>query len=376
MARAQSVKNIATEPATPEADRLEQFPHPRETRDVFGHDSAALELAQDYRTNTMHHAQLVTGPLGIGKATLAYRFAKFALSGRPSGEGLALPNDVLSKAGVRQVEQGLHPNLLIINREWQQKTKRLSTVISVDGVRKLRSFLAHTTQPDLPRIVIVDQADELNLAAANALLKSLEEPPSNTIFFIISSQPDRLLPTIKSRCRRLALFPLNASDLIAAVAEAARGMDFEGPDDPDLLTILASGSPRRALALQSGEGIANYKKIVRLLSTLPGLDLEAAHTLSDTLAPASAEQNYEMALSLLDGTLARMIRHAATGVALPPAESKISDALMRKAPAKWAEAWHVFGAERRRVADLNLDRKTFVLETFLQLDALARQTQR
>src|SRR4029077_2872691 len=145
---------------------------------------------------------------GIGKATLAYRFACSALASpherASGGETLDVADDTRA---ARQVRALSHPGLLLLRRPYDEKAKRFASAIPVDEVRRLRSFLSHRATDDGWRVVIVDDAKELNVNAANALLKSLEEPPQRTIFLLIAPAPGKLLPTIRSRCRMLPLNP-------------------------------------------------------------------------------------------------------------------------------------------------------------------------
>ena len=201
----------ATSPVEP--DRLEGFSSPREVDRLFGHQAAEQELADALQTGRMHHAWLIVGPEGIGKATLAYRFARRVLA-----EGDAVDRD---HPVFRKVAGLAHPNLLLIRRSWIEKSKRYSQWIGVDEVRRLRAFLGNTAGADGWRVVIVDRADELNQNAANALLKALEEPPPQTLFILVSSAEGRLPVTIRSRARVLRLGPLPDSTLEAAVRRGA-----------------------------------------------------------------------------------------------------------------------------------------------------------
>ncbi|HWK33029.1 MAG TPA: DNA polymerase III subunit delta', partial [Hyphomicrobium sp.] len=223
MARAPAAAEIE---ALPEADRLAEFPHPRETEQLFGHSGVEATLAGALASGRVHHAWLLSGPRGIGKATLAYRFARAALAEPaerdPSGASLSIAPETTA---ARQVRALSHPGLLLIRRPYDVKAKRFATSIPVDEVRRLRSFLSHRAAGDGWRVVIVDEANELNVNAANALLKSLEEPPERTVFLLVSSAPGQLVPTIRSRCRALALSPLGAKDLHAATAQALKAAE-------------------------------------------------------------------------------------------------------------------------------------------------------
>ena len=205
----------------PEADRLEGFPHPRETGLLIGQDAPERTLAAAFASGRMHHAWLITGRQGIGKATLAYRLARHVLA-RPEERDRSTTSLRIAPqtAAARQVTALSHPGLLALRRPCDPRTRRFTSSIPVDEVRRVKSFLALTGGQDAWRVVIVDSADELNVNAANALLKSLEEPPQRALFALICSEPSRLLPTIRSRCRRLECSPLAGADLKRAVAAA------------------------------------------------------------------------------------------------------------------------------------------------------------
>ena len=201
MARAPATQEIE---ASPEADRLEGFPHPRHSRLLLGHEEAEHSLAAAFAEGRMHHAWLVTGAAGIGKATLAYRLARHVLARPderdPDKRTLEVPAE---STAARQVAALSHPSLLVLRRPYDPKSKRILTSIPVDEVRKVKAFLGLTAGDEAWRVIIVDTANELNLHAANALLKSLEEPPRRALFLLVTSAPGQLLQTIRSRCRRL-----------------------------------------------------------------------------------------------------------------------------------------------------------------------------
>src|SRR5438132_2056221 len=282
--------------ALPEADRLEGFLHPRETPTLVGHEAAELELAQAFAGGRMHHAWLLAGPEGIGKATLAYRLARHVLAAAkerdPAGQSLEIAPRT---ATARQVRALSHPGLLVLRRPYDMRAKRFAASIPVDEVRRLKSFLGLTAAENAWRIVIVDSADELNPNAANALLKSLEEPPVRALFLLIASEPSRLLPTIRSRCRRLELAPLGDEALRRATEAAlsAAAMDMPAAQRWPLLERLAEGSVRRALQLAGSDGLELYERIGSLLGALPQVDWPAVHMLSDQLSMATNEQRFE-----------------------------------------------------------------------------------
>lgn len=362
--------------ALPEADRLEGFPHPRETTTLVGHERAELELAQAFAGGRMHHAWLLAGPQGIGKATLAYRLARHVLAAPkerdPAGRNLEVgPNT----AAARQVRVLSHPGLLVLRRPYDVRTKRIAAGIPVDEVRRLKSFLGLTAGQDTWRVAIVDAADELNLNAANALLKSLEEPPVRALFLLVASEPSRLLPTIRSRCRRLDLAPLASEALRKAADTALSAADMQAPDARrwPLLERLAEGSVRRALQLAASSGLELYERIEAIMGALPQVDWAAAHALADQLSMPANEQRLEAFYDLLLDLLARLVRARATGDAVP-SERALADRLIGepRLPA-WAALWETIVQERADAALLNLDKRALVLGTFSRLAALAQR---
>lgn len=373
MARAPAVQEAET---LPEADRLDGAPHPRTTARLFGHRAAEAELAAGLASGRLHHGVLVAGPSGIGKATLAYRFARAALSEPrerdPRGHSLAVSSET---SGSRQVRALSHPGLLVIRRGYNAKDKRFQATIPVDEVRRLRQFLSMSTEPDAWRVVIVDTADDLNPAAANALLKSLEEPPPRTVFLVLVSEPGRLLPTIRSRCRILSLSPLAPPDLKAATLAALEGEGTAAPSERDwpVLERLAQGSVRRALSLLAGGGLILQSSVMTHLEALPKVDWAEVHALADRLAPAAAEQQFTLFQELLTGTLARLIHLAATDAADGSPEARLAARLIGHSRlASFARLWETLNKELAEAEALNLDRKALIVEVFARLERASR----
>jgi len=359
-----------------EADRLEGFPHPRETTNLIGHEEAENLLLGAFGSSRLHHAWLITGPEGIGKATLAYRFARFVLAAGGRGDGSA---DSLAISGesptFRQVAVLSHPNLLVLRRRWQAKRDRLAQDITVGDVRALRSFLGNTAGNDGWRVIIVDRADDLNANAANALLKALEEPPPRCVFMLISQAPGRLAVTIRSRCRSLALAPLAQEDLLQAVSGvlAAAGEREPDADSLKICAGLAQGSVGDALQLITQDGLALYEGLYGALNQLPELDYRAVHKFADKITARGAEARFELAMSLLGGIFTRLIRHAATGSGALGDEAQLCRTLMHSPSlARWAELWETIQRVKLETAALNLDRKNFVLTTFFRIEEAAR----
>lgn len=372
MARAVS---IADPDALPEADQLAGFPHPRATKTLFGQTPAEGAFASALSSDSMHHAWLLTGVAGSGKATFAYRVARAALA-RPDEQGLfgdALGVDEASPTA-RQIMAQAHPGLLVIRRGYDQKSKRFAASISVDDVRRLKDFLSLTADDGGRRVVIVDSADELNVNAANALLKSLEEPPARTLFLIVTASPGRLLPTIRSRCRTLALSPLGDHDLRAAVTAALAAAGRQAAEEHDWAKIAAisGGSVQRALALLEGGGLALQARIDKILYGLPKLDMKAAHQISDDMQGAAQDVKFALFFDLIHETLARLIRAEALDEGSDDERALASRLIGPTRLATFAELWETLGRERAETQALNLDRKALILASLTRLEAASR----
>src|SRR3981189_2834360 len=257
---------------------------PRETAGRVGHREAETALLNAYRSGRIPHAWLIGGAAGIGKATLAYRMARFVLAHRnplaPEGQRAGTlwvdPADPVA----RHVAAGAHGGLLTLERSLNDKGV-LRTVITVDETRETISFFGSTAAVEGWRVCIVDTVDELNPNAANALLKILEEPPQQSLFLLVSHAPSRVLPTILSRCRKLLLRPLATSDVIGAAAQAAN----IAIDDPTLgeAAGAAEGRVARALTLLGGDALKLHQRTAALLATLPRVDPRELHALGDAL---------------------------------------------------------------------------------------------
>lgn len=358
----------------PEPDRVEGVPHPRETRRLFGHEAAEAQLLDALARDRLHHGWLLTGPRGVGKATLAWRFARAALA-LPPGDGLfaTAPGslDIDDDHPVaRRVAAGSEPGLLPIRRGIDDKTGRLRAQIIVDEVRKLRDFFGLSATDGGRRVVIVDAADEMNANAANGILKLLEEPPSGALLLLVAHRPGALLPTIRSRCRVLRLSPLAPDDLGRAV-EQAMGEPIE---NPQALAELAGGSVGEAVRILAGGGLEMYARLVGLLSGLPRADRVAVHALADEMAGRGAEPQLDLMLRLTEVLLARLARMGATGETLPEAargEADLAARLPIAAPVRAALAGEL-SARVRWGRAVNLDPAALVVDMFLRLERAAR----
>lgn len=371
-----------SEGAVPEPDRVEGAPHPRDSERLIGQQDAEAAFLDAYASGRLHHAWMLTGPLGVGKATLAWRIARFLLATpEEQGDGLfgasAAPQtlDIAPDHPVaRRIHAGSEGRLFVLRRAWDDEKKRLKTVITVDEVRRMSQFLHLSAADGGRRAVIVDPVDEMNTAAANALLKMLEEPPRAVTFLLVSHQPSRLLPTIRSRCRALRLATLSAEDLGVALTQAT-----SEPGDSAALAVLAAGSVGEAIRLVNLDGLATYGAIVDLFSTLPRLDRPKALKLAESVAGRGAEDRLETLLVLMNIFLARLARAGALGSAGAEAAPGEAALLSRLSPdpaagRRWAALQQDLGARARRGHAVNIDPASIILDMVLKIDGAARET--
>ena len=365
---------------SPEPDRVEGAPHPRETLDLIGQSKAEATFLEAYNARRLHHGWLISGPRGVGKATLAWRIARFLLAEAPQedalfgdGAGAVTSLDISAENPVSHRMAALsEPRLKLIRRTADPKTNKLRAVISVDDIRELKGFFNLSAADGGRRVVIVDSADEMNASAANALLKLLEEPPEDATILLVSHQPSGLLPTIRSRCRELRCIALEPGDMAGAMSAA--GSD-PGPDAA-ALAELAAGSVGEAARLTNLDGMQVYAQIVALFATLPRLDRPRALALAESAVGKPNEPRFDLILRLLNLFLARTARTGVSGPPIVEAAPGEADLMRRLAPSakagrQWAELQQTLGARARHGKAVNLDPAALILDMVFRIDELA-----
>jgi len=323
---------------------------PRETTVLHGQAEAERALLEAYRGRRFHHAWLIAGPAGIGKATLAYRMARFVLA-HPDPRTPAVQRATSLQVDAdhpvaRRIAAQAHGDLLVLERTINEKTNKLRQDIQVDDVRRTVTFFGSTAGEGGWRVAIVDAVDELNREGANALLKVLEEPPRRAVLLLVSHSAARVLPTIRSRCRLLALRPLLTTE-VARAAATAIGEDAEAANIKAAAAV-ADGSVRRALALLDGEALDLRSRITALLEQLPAVDPRALHALGDRLYgsdPATLA-------AFVDTVNAWLSARLSSG---EPDRARI---------ARVAEVWERINCSARDVETFNLERKPLVFNVF------------
>jgi DNA polymerase-3 subunit delta' len=359
-----------------EATEEALWPHPRRTSELRGQAAAEGVLLRAHASGRLPHAWLLSGSRGVGKATLAFRFARFLLAPDCQGGGLfgGAPESLEVPAEhpvFRRVAAGGHADLMTLERGEDDKGKPRS-VIPVEDVRRLLSFARMTAGEGGWRVAIVDAVDEMNRNATNALLKILEEPPPQCVLLLVSHAPGSLLPTIRSRCCQLPLAPLEE----AVVAELlARHHPELAAEEIAALARLADGSIGRALALATHGGLDLYRELIGLLGTLPRLDVPRLHKLAEKWGQGKDPQAFQTGMELLIWWLGRFIRAGCTGRPAPEVvdgEAVLARRLLEGRPlAQWLGLWEKISRLFARTEAANLDRKQAVLSAFLDLENAA-----
>ncbi len=366
-----------------ESDRALDAPHPRETLMLLGQISAEDEFLRAYTSGRLHHAWLITGPKGVGKATLAWRIARFVLS-QPVASGPDLlaeaPSEptTLDVAAVhprsRRIAALSDPGLCLLRIPWSATDKRFKTEITATEARGLKDFFHLSAADGGPRVVIVDAADDLNSTAANALLKPIEEPPVKALILMVAHQPSRLLATIRSRCRELACATLGRDDLAAAIT----GAGFEMPGNTDALVELASGSVGQAVRLINLGGVQVYHDLVALFSASGQLDRPGAIALANSVGTRGQAERFELILDLVELFLSRLARAGISGLpdqVAAPGEAKLFSNLCANTvdAREWAALQSDIGARARRGKSVNLDASSLLLDMIFRISEAAQQ---
>jgi DNA polymerase-3 subunit delta' len=334
-----------------------EAPHPRQTHMLLGQAGAERSLLESYRAGRIPHAWLIGGPCSIGKATLAYRMARFVLAypdpmaaSVQSATSLAVPPD---HPATRRIANESHTDLLVLERVIGDAGK-LNRTIRVEQVRRTVSFFGSTAGEGGWRIAIVDALDELQGSGENALLKVLEEPPPRSLLLLVSHAPGRVLPTIRSRCRFLALRPLPAPE-VAGIAAATLGRTAEEPEIIEAASA-ADGSVERALSLMDGPMLALRHKLLALLDQLPNPDSQALHALGDAIS-GSETAPLATFIDIVNRWLSQRLDRG------EPQNQRMVHV---------ARIWDQINSAARDVATYNLERKPLVFAVFGLLGKAAR----
>ena len=368
------------------SDQIEGYPHPKVTKNLFGHQSTEHEFINCFKSGKLHHGWLITGSKGIGKATFAWRVAKFLLS-QPSAnieknrllDNSKNINTEIDDAAINVITARIlaesEPRLAVIRKSYDEKRKTFRSSIRVDEIRRLKSFFSLSVTDGGYRVAIIDCADDLNINAANALLKTLEEPPKNTVFLLISHNAQSLLPTIKSRCRELRLTSLADSDLINALKQ----LNLEIPEhDSEIYSLLGSGSVGNSIRLLEHDGASLYRTLLSFLTQLPNLNNFELEKFITTFLGNKNKSRLELFVELLNMAIARISKAGIMGNnyshQLLKDEIEIFEKLCPtpNIARKWAELAQKQSEKLKHGLAVNLDPGSLILDTFFQIEDCAR----
>jgi DNA polymerase-3 subunit delta' len=346
-----------SEDTLPEADRSDGCAHPREIHSLVGHKAAEQRFADAFESGQLHHAWMISGPSGVGKATLAYRMIRRVLGGEPQ-----TPNrlDVPASDPVAQRVQSLgHADFLLIRRPYDDKTKKLRAEIPVATARLVQKFFSKKPAEGGWRVCLIDSMDEMNRNASNAILKTLEEPPENCLLILLSKAPGNLLPTIRSRCMELKLRAVPDDDLLSWLQDKS----FEA-NDMDAALKLAHGAPGKAYALlQNAPEV--LRPLARFMEGFPRTNLRQIHSLSESLSLAKSSIAYELFWDALHDVLHAQAVYTATG----QWESAYKPMALTRSTDAWLKLNKDLGKLRRAQAGLNMNKKIVLLDALTQIGA-------
>ena len=363
-------------------------PEPRQNPDLLGQEMAERILAKGFSSERLPHAWMFTGPKGIGKATLAFRFARYVLAHRPIKDTGTLPLEVSDTQNIsgteadtlylapsnpifQRVAASGHSDLMTIEAELKN-AKNSRGVIGVDNVRKISHFFRLTAGEGGWQVVIIDSADDMNVNAANALLKVLEEPPANALLLLVCHNPGKLLPTIRSRCQKLRLNQLDEATISKLLA---RYMPHLHQDTRDGLAALSDGAIGRAIELALASGLEIQKQIMNFLMQVPTIDFAALRDFSTQMGQANAGAQFEAMANLLRRVLWRLIPYASGNPRddLNTEETEVFKHLIEYAKLdRWLKVWEETNDLLDNANRFNLDRKYLILHIFFNISKAVR----
>ncbi|QQG35398.1 MAG: DNA polymerase III subunit delta' [Micavibrio aeruginosavorus] len=355
---------------------------PRLMDECLGHQDVEAQILDMINSRHLPHALIFAGPEGIGKSTMAFRLARYLLKhGLPSEEdsagglfGDALPpvkaenlstdiNDQVS----RMVAAAGHPDLLTVEREFDDRKNRFKGNVGIESVRRIAPFMHMTASFNGWRIAIIDDADTMTNEAQNAILKILEEPPPQALLILVCHRPGMMIPTIRSRCRLLHFQPLLLADSSNLLKRQEPGLR-----EADLATLYAitGGSVGQGLRLLEEGGLDVIYKISTLLAQWPEWDWPQIHGLAENLSKPGQEDSYRSFVEVFTWASESLIRARARRQPLPPPMD--SAEIVRLANAFSLEDWLDI-CERLKmhfaaVDFSNLDKRQGILGAFTIFD--------
>ena len=371
---------MSDEPNNFFSDKIAGAPHPMLANEIIGHSSQKLSFLSSFASNRLPQCWLLAGDMGIGKASFAWLIAKFLLTTKYQPADLKNDlnesniNSILepqSGSILNRIISGSEQRVYIVRRGYNEKRKTFFKNISIEDVRKLQSYCSLSIADGGKRIIIIDTADDLNKSSSNALLKLLEEPPKNTIFLLISHQPNLLVPTLKSRCQKLSFSNLDQTDLGAVLT--AIGCKIE-PSDQVSLSILSKGSAGAACRLLNSNCINLYSDILNISSSLPNLNTNKILRLSQNYFAKAKPGEFEIFLEMMQHFFSRLCKTGAMQKPVLPSVTENEAKIMKnlcpnlKSAHLWSEAANITLAKLNKGYLLNIDIESLILDAFIYLE--------
>ena len=368
------------EEGNPLSDKILGVPHPKLAKKLIGHSTQKLYFLNSYISNRLPQCWLLAGDKGVGKATFAWLIAKFLLTTNQNPDDIKIElnganiDSILAPQDggtLTRILSGSEQRIYVVRKGYNEKRKAFFKDISIDDIRNLQSYCSLSIADGGRRVIIIDTADDLNTNSCNALLKLLEEPPKNTLFLLISHQPNLLLPTLQSRCQKLLFSALSQNDLRAVVT--ATGQEI-GPAQEVPLSILSNGSAGVACRLLNSNSLNLYRDILNLASSLPNLNTKKATQLSQTYFAKGKANDFENFIEMMQQFFSRLCKTGAMRSPISPSvtndEAKIMTNLcpsLRSAHL-WAEAAEIALAKLHKGYLLNIDVESLIIDTFIYLE--------
>lgn len=341
---------------------------PIQNSELFGHEATEAQLLRLITQQKLPHALLLSGQEGIGKATLAYRLARYLLTGATPPEpvmGLFGAEPVeenlrtdMEQAAIRRMVAGSHGDLLVVQPVADDKRKTSADTIFIEQVREVVDFMRQTPSESAWRVVIIDPAEAMNIAAANALLKVLEEPPVQALLILVTHQPGKLLPTIRSRCRKITLRTPDEASIARVFEQQNQAIPAESLHQ---LLILAQGSAGKALHYHAQNAVVVYKDILEVLANPTP---KASIALATQAAKSGAEQ-WQVTQALFMQAIYRISLYAAAPerfAALDAEEEQFFAAMLtRQSLPHWLDLWEKAEIMLPQTNSLTMDKNQTML---------------
>ncbi len=375
---------MSDEPDNFFSDKIAGAPHPMLTNKIIGHSSQKLNFLNSFASNRLPQCWLLVGERGVGKASFAWLVAKFLLTTKYEPSDLKIDlnksniNSILEPQNggtLNRIISGSEQRVYIVRRGYNEKRKEFFKQISIEDVRNLQSYCSLSMADGGKRVIIIDTADDLNKSSSNALLKLLEEPPKNTIFLLISHQPNLLLPTFTSRCQKLSFSSLDQTEIGAVLTSI--GCEVE-PSDEVSISILSNGSAGTACRLINSNCINLYRDILNLVSSLPNLNVNGTLQLSQNYFANARSNEFEIFIEIMQQFFSRLCKTGAMQKPLLPSVTDNEANIMKnlcpslKSAHLWSEAANITLAKLNKGYLLNIDIESLILDAFIYLEQCYR----